>query len=266
MSRRSAGLLALLVTAAVAAATTALAADLPVAPPGPSYTPAYQPAVYNWTGFYFGGNVGGNMLYDTFTVQGTTSAGYLNAGTSTKLNYFGVIGGLQGGADYEFGPMVVGVAGSWLGTDISASAITASLNTATPESQRANTNARWFATATGRLGYAANDLLFYAKGGAAWAGIDYREDVLSGPFGVVGSTQSLAAYRFGFTVGAGLEYELTEHFTAFLEYDFLDFGTANYNFNLLSYELASGLTGTGLPVSVTESFHEFMFGINFRYN
>jgi outer membrane immunogenic protein len=266
MSRRSRGLLALLVTAAVAAATTASAADLPVAPPGPSYTPGYQPAVYNWTGFYFGGNIGANLLYDTFTVQGATSAGYLNAGTSTKLSSFGLIGGVQGGADYQFGPMVVGVAGSWLATTLSASAITASLNTAVPESERANTNGRWFATATGRIGFAANDFLYYAKGGAAWAGIDYREDVLFGPLNPVSSSQSLAAYRVGFTVGAGLEYELTEHFSAFLEYDFLDFGTANYNFNTLTYELVSGTNGTGLPVGITEYIHELMFGVNFRYN
>ena len=44
----------LLATVAFAAAGTAFAADLPR---GPMY-PAAQPSIYNWSGFYAGGNLG----------------------------------------------------------------------------------------------------------------------------------------------------------------------------------------------------------------
>src|SRR4029077_20088410 len=37
-------------------ATSAFAADLPA--PAPIPPPAYLPPVYNWTGFYIGGNIG----------------------------------------------------------------------------------------------------------------------------------------------------------------------------------------------------------------
>ena len=49
--------LALAFALTVGAASAALAADLPT--PGPVPPPIYAPAVvYNWTGFYIGGNLG----------------------------------------------------------------------------------------------------------------------------------------------------------------------------------------------------------------
>lgn len=260
--RRSASLLALLVTAAAAAAPMAAsAADMPV--PAPAYVPSYQPAIYNWTGIYFGGEGGVNALDDSFTDP--TVTGYLNPGTHTHVGYFGLIGGAQVGADYQFAPIVIGIEGTWLTTNLNASAIVASPVTAPAESERSTTYGRWYATATGRLGWAANDLLFYAKGGAAWARQDYSQDVLTS--GEDTSSQSIAAMRTGFTVGGGLEYELTEHVSAVFEYDFLDFGTKTYNFSNLNYATTTpGVTAKGLAVSISDYIHELMVGINFRFN
>jgi outer membrane immunogenic protein len=273
-------LLALLVTAAaaVAAATSASAADMPL-PSGQVYTPApyYQPALYNWTGVYVGGIGGANVLDDNFTYNSATT-GLASYNSSTHVGYFDLIGGAQVGADYEFAPFVVGIAGSWLATNLSASTTASTLVTTSntggiavglttgPENLRSSTYGRWYATATGRVGYAANDLLVYAKGGAAWGKQDYVQDVLSGVLGIVTSTQTIGSLRSGFTVGAGLEYGLTEHISAVFEYDFLDFGTKDYNFNNLSYYTTAGVIGTGMPVAIADYIHEFMLGINVRFN
>src|ERR1700689_3053996 len=96
--RRLPGLLAFAAATAVAAAASA--ADMPV--PGPAYTPhAYMPpAMYNWTGIYFGGNVGMDLMEETVT---TTAAvpGFLPAGTATKLSPYGIVGGPQAGFNIE---------------------------------------------------------------------------------------------------------------------------------------------------------------------
>ena len=59
------GLVALAL-AAMAVAAPVHAADLPVAP---AYNPPapMPPAIYNWTGFYLGGNVGAGLLSENMT-------------------------------------------------------------------------------------------------------------------------------------------------------------------------------------------------------
>src|SRR2546429_4894035 len=82
----------LLGAAALAAmAAPALAADMPPRPytKAPAYT-APQ-VVYNWTGFYIGGHVGGAFA-------GNNS---LQGGDARFL------GGVQGGFDYQFAPNLV---------------------------------------------------------------------------------------------------------------------------------------------------------------
>ena len=49
---------------------SAHAADIAV--PGPAYYPAYlPPALYNWTGVYLGGHVGGGILTDSVSQNGS---------------------------------------------------------------------------------------------------------------------------------------------------------------------------------------------------
>jgi len=85
---------------ALGATVPALAADLPART---TYTkaPVYAAPIYNWTGFYIGGHVGGAF-----------------AGSNSLTGSDGrFLGGIQGGADYQLGTnWVVGVEAqySWL--------------------------------------------------------------------------------------------------------------------------------------------------------
>jgi outer membrane immunogenic protein len=135
--------------------------------PGPSYYPAaptttLPPPHYDWTGIYLGGQVGMDFLQDTFTQ--TTTTLLENAGNPTNVNTVGVIGGAQIGADYEFAPWVVGAEAAWDSTYLTGSTVGSTLETAAFATERATSSPKWLATATARLGYAANDLLFYVNG------------------------------------------------------------------------------------------------------
>ena len=110
-----------LATGAIAVAfigTPALAADLGV--PARSYYPPPPPAIYDWTGIYVGGHVGGGMLVDSVSQNGVSAGGFTLANTA-NLRPAGVIGGVQVGANYEFAPWVVGVEASWTASAISRS-------------------------------------------------------------------------------------------------------------------------------------------------
>src|SRR5277367_469106 len=76
-------LLATVALVAVGATAPALAADL--APRTFTKAPAYVSPIYNWTGFYIGGHLGGAFSGDG-SLQGDS-------------RFFG---GIQGGVDYQF--------------------------------------------------------------------------------------------------------------------------------------------------------------------
>src|SRR5580704_4832974 len=250
MRRLSPGLLVGLAVAASALATGASAADMPV-PAAPAYTPpVYRPVIYDWTGIYGGVHVGAGVLDDVVT--NTTATALLNAGTQTKLSPFALVGGAEG----TF---------SW--SDISGTQVTPSLQPTI--SENSVSTPQWYATATGRAGFAANDFLFYAKGGAAWMGVHYTQNVVAG---IRQSGQTDVDTRSGFTVGGGVEFGMTENLSAKLEYDFLDFGTKTYNFNNLGFNPAGSAMGTPLtpngaaPMSIKSFTQMITVGLNYRFN
>src|SRR5580692_632513 len=173
MRRISPGLLVGLAVAASALATAASAADLPV-PAAPAYTPpVYRPVIYDWTGIYGGINVGGGALNDVVT--NTTNPTLLNAGTQTKLSPFSVVGGAQAGFNIEFAPFVIGAEGTFTWSNISGTQVTPSLLPTISETSTSRPH--WYATATAKVGFAANDFLFYAKGGAALMNVNYIQAI-----------------------------------------------------------------------------------------
>jgi outer membrane immunogenic protein len=81
--------------------------------------------------------------------------------------------------------------------------------------------ARWFATATGRIGVTMTpQALLYAKGGAAWVNNRYQ-DIQTGAFcgfGSPGCNQvdaTTTTTRLGWTVGIGAEYMFAPNWSVF---------------------------------------------------
>ena len=124
---------------ALGAAVPALAADM--APRSYTKAPAYVAApIYNWTGFYIGGHVGG-----AFRGNDNNLLGGSNDGT--------FMGGVQAGYDMQFSP-------NWVfGVEANYSFLDTGSNFAN----------RGLGSVTGRLGYTWGPSLLYVKGGYAWA-------------------------------------------------------------------------------------------------
>jgi outer membrane immunogenic protein len=248
--------LATCVIAVALIGTPALAADMGV--PSRSYYPPLPPAIYDWTGIYVGGHIGGGMLVDSVSQNGVSTGGFNLAGTG-NLRPTGVIGGAQVGANYEFVPWVVGIEGSWTDSGINGNALIGctgpcAIGTTAIAQERFTSEAQWFAALTGRFGYAANDWLFYGKAGGAWMNVRYTEDLLTTGGVTAVPNQVLTDSRTGFTVGAGIEFGLVENLSGKIEYDFYDFGSKNYNFSVVT------------PVSVGSNLHTIIVGLNYKFN
>lgn len=89
----------------------------------------------------------------------------------------------------------------------------------------------WYGTVRGRLGYAADNLLFYGTGGLAYGHMsaDGKLQITDEATGDYvkwdGSTDTT---NWGWTIGAGMEYGI-DNWSLGLEYLFVDLGSAEWN-------------------------------------
>jgi enamine deaminase RidA (YjgF/YER057c/UK114 family) len=118
----------------------ATAADLPVPQaPAPVVPVAYAPAaIYNWTGFYIGGHVGGGFGNSSWSDPFTGANNTFKSGT-------GFLGGAQVGGNLQFNMLVLGVEGDFSYSGLKGSGTDSIGDTI-------NTNTNWTSTVTGRVG------------------------------------------------------------------------------------------------------------------
>ncbi|MGJ4960122.1 outer membrane protein [Bradyrhizobium sp. HKCCYLRH2015] len=203
--------LLLTTTALVVLASPALAADLAARP----YTKAPPPvmaAIYDWSGFYVGVNGGGGWSENTWDLVGGGREGSHDASGGT-------VGG-QVGYRWQMGQIVFGVEaqGNW--ADLTGDNQSALFGT------RNRTKTDAFGLFTGQVGYAINNVLLYAKGGAAVTSNKYTiTNAATGAF-----LASNDDTRWGGVVGAGVEYGFAPNWSLGVEYDhlFMDRQTVSF--------------------------------------
>jgi outer membrane immunogenic protein len=227
---------ALSAAAAVFGATSAQAADLADRP----YTksPPAVAAVYDWTGFYVGGNIGygwgantGNG-YTSFTdtdIGGVADFFAAGGNVLPGVSPTGVIGGGQIGYDWQVSPVwIVGLVADIQGSNMRASATgAASIDGFTGITESNSAKVDWFGTVRGRAGFVASNLLIYGTGGLAYGQVR-ANTALNDPsngFGPVSFAGSTTSTRTGWSAGAGVEYALTRNWRVGAEYLHVDLGT-----------------------------------------
>jgi outer membrane immunogenic protein len=247
-------------TRAVALAATlagpAFAADAPRGVPAASFAP-----YFNWTGCYLGGHLGGGWAQKNITdPMQLVQDGFLGAGSTVGVTSVGVapsgivIGG-QIGCDYQFAPTwVIGVEGAASGSTMKGNTSVA-LPLGNPgDSALMGARTDFLPSVTARLGYALDRVLFYAKGGAAWAGDKYT---VTGTFAGTGFGFEGLDTRAGWTTGAGVDWTFARHWSANVEYDYYQFGHGTVLMSD-SINVLSGLADAKQSVQVVKA------GINFH--
>jgi outer membrane immunogenic protein len=242
----------LIISAAVASALTAGvgaadAADLPVR----TYTkaPTVDNPIYNWSGFYVGGNVGGGWNRDSGAAGCINQAGVLNGGfcqvvPAGTINSSGMIGGGQIGYNWQVAPTwLLGLEGDIQGADIKGATTVngpfafAGGGLALPATQyTASEKLDWLGTVRGRVGATVGSVLLYATGGLAYGHAQLTTNLVSAlPFTFPANG---SVTKVGWTVGAGLEWGFAGNWSAKVEGLYYDLGTTT---------LATGPTVIGGP-------------------
>jgi outer membrane immunogenic protein len=237
MSRKFGWALASVVTLSIGGVGTALAADLPLKAPPPVVAP-----IYNWTGFYIGGNVGGawndtrddvfptGCFLTSVTCGGGTALNPLRS-DSVRLRGSGFTGGGQAGYNWQSGRFVGGIEGdinfldindsSFINRPVAAPLVGNFIHSETDKLQ-------WFGTFRGRAGITVTpNFLIYATGGLAFGQVKSASSV---SFTSTADTYAgtLDDTRAGWTVGGGGEWMISPQWSIKAEYLFIDLGKASY--------------------------------------
>jgi outer membrane immunogenic protein len=258
--------------AMVATAVTASAADLAARP----YTkaPVAAVAVYNWTGFYVGGNVGyawGRSSTDTvldptssWAVEPLDFRNQLVGFSNQRLSPAGVNGGVQAGYNYQAGSWVVGVEADVSASDLRESVTVIGQNGPVLRTINESIRNDWFATFRPRVGYAADRTLLYVTGGLAVGNVKGSWDLASDN----GYTKTGRAEetKVGWTVGAGAEHAFTPNWSVKLEYLYTDLGSIGYT---STYVPGSTFAPPGSNyverLSQDLTFHTLRVGLNYKF-
>ena len=229
-------LLATVAFATLGAAAPAFGADLG-ARPYYNKAPVYAAPIYNWTGFYIGGHIGG-----AFSGSNNFN-GLVLSDNSARL-----LGGVQAGADWQFAPnWVVGVEGqySWLGKN--------NLNAFFPGGlalqQRPARDRIDHRAASAGPGVRVS---LYVKGGYAYS--DNNDTLTLAGVPVAFALDS--NHRDGYTVGGGVEYMFAPNWSAKAEYQYYNFGDSRF-------VAPAVLVPFG---SFHNDEHTVKVGINYRFN
>ena len=198
-----------IIAAALLTSTSAVAADL-----SPQVAEPVAPVVaYNWTGFYAGLSAGYVHSHAKVT---DVSRGVAPGPFSYSSD--GGIGNGQLGYNYQINSVVLGVEVDigYLGSDGKGR-----INSASATSHQDLTlDGGLYGDATVRLGYAFGPALLYAKGGFAFFNGEAKQTTTSPGYATTGTDTFT-----GWTLGAGVEYMLTQNLSVKLEYQHLGFGT-----------------------------------------
>jgi outer membrane immunogenic protein len=232
----------------------ALAADMAPAYKAPPMTAPV--AVYNWTGFYIGGHVGGGWGHDSSTELAPGTVAFPIGTAFNAHNTSGFLGGVQGGYNWQASNnFVIGIEGEYSWEDLSGTASTVSV--VNGFTSTTTVKATDLALVTGRLGYAVSNWLFYVKGGGAWGhGNSSGTGVTAA--GAFFNTTSTSADRSGWVVGGGVEWGFAPNWSAKVEYDHVDFGSENVTVN----------SSNGVTTFVNSTSREDIVkgGVNYRFN
>jgi outer membrane immunogenic protein len=226
-----------LATAAVITSTSGFAAP-----------PTTPPPFYSWAGPYLGLSGGfawghSNQTDPGFFIPTGGGGGGPVGDGSFSLNG-GLIGG-GGGYNLQYGQWVFGLETDYSWADITGSSSGCG---AAFISHTCSTQVDSLGTFRGRIGYTLGSQgtwLLYATGGLAYGELKGSDSLFNG---------SGSDFRAGWTVGAGVETALAQHWTLKGEYLYVDLGHAVL-FN----------AAPGVPETVSFTANVFRVGVNYKF-
>lgn len=224
----------------ILAASTVLLLSAPALaePPSP---------LFNWTGFYVGGQAGYGFG-KSFQCFNCNSGG----GSTDKYTIDGATGGVAVGYNWQFAPhWLIGVETDFSFSNIGGGGQSAPGYSCGTGSDPCKTEVDNFGTVRGRIGFTTGNLLLYGTGGWAYGRAFAR--VVSCISPVCQGSRDLS----GWTAGGGVEYAFSPNWTARVEYLRVDLGQFVFD------NVTTGCTG--IHCSSDARFNVVRAGLSYKF-
>jgi outer membrane immunogenic protein len=247
---------------ATAVAGPVLAADMTMPL---SRAPSYAPA-FSWTGTYVGASAGG--VWGTFNVNPATTSnltGVVGAPGAMDINNSSLIGGFQAGYNWQIGQWVLGLEQDYQFTGLKQTATFAAPAGLFLAGDSIAVKTDYLAATRVRLGMAWDRAMIYAAGGLETGEFDVTSTYVARGAGgspALGFTDA-SKLHFGFNVGAGIDYAVTNNVFIGVEYRYLDLGKETYNLGAFT---PAGAAARTVSSSVGLKASEVTARLNFKLN
>ncbi|HZH50391.1 MAG TPA: outer membrane protein [Microvirga sp.] len=249
-------------TALMGLTVSAMAADLPYRSSPASYG---APPVFTWTGFHLGLNAGA-IWANGSQPRLWDAAGAPFPGAITRDTPVGVSAGGTAGYNFQLGSnFVAGVEAdlAWANADRKSQLLSIDRpdGVLTVTTAEFSNKLEYYVTARARLGFLATpSLLVYATGGLAYADVKHAgfgTSVDPGDAGIARGSKS--STKWGYALGAGLEYALTGNWSVKGEYLYVGLTDTKYSLNDVA---------DGAPMAAVKEKNDFStvrLGLNYRF-
>lgn len=207
------------------------AADLP------RPAPLVSAPAFTWAGLYLGANVGAGW--------GTKEWASTSVLTQTNYGMNGALAGGQIGYNWQAGWVVLGVEADANWADLKGKG---SIWASTYYTSKVDS----LGTIVGRIGGTFDRALLYVLAGGAWA---HQKDTFTIP-SVYGTSST--DFRWGWTLGGGVELAFTPQWSGKIQYNYLDFGTNATTF-------IDPRDGRGFTLDLTQRIHTVKVGLNYHF-
>jgi outer membrane immunogenic protein len=222
-----------------------------------------------WTGPYVGVNLGAGVGGLSYPFSGTSAVtGDAIVGKFRQSSSGGLIGG-QIGYDYQLhNGAVVGLVADLDGSSIAGDSRFSSLDSAGDVyGDRLKTQIDGLGTVRGRVGLPmfGNRLLPYVTGGLAYGGVSTTASAVCSACASGAGTSNYASQydnRTGWTVGAGVDYALTNHLSLRTEYLYTDLGRQDLAAGTFN---APGISVDNAVSSVNAQANVLRVGVNYKF-
>jgi outer membrane immunogenic protein len=242
-------------------------ADGPVGKPEDPYryTP-YDPAppaflVFNWSGFYIGANVGWGYTSAESTFQAenavTAALDIVDSQNYEQAASY-LTGGVQAGWQRQWNTWVFGIEAGYTATRFDTSEFAPGLIPAASDLQRSVKVSDIF-TLTGRIGYAYEQWLAYAKGGWATADVSATYTQLS----TANVLSTVSDRQNGWTAGVGIDYAIHPNLFLGVEYNYLSIRTGLVP---PTFTVGSGTSALNVLIGATNTdTQNIVLRLNYRF-
>lgn len=221
-----------------------------------------EPAAYDWTGPYVGlqGGYGwgendvkadGSEIQPTLMTSGSPVSFHPLDDGSIEMD--GFVGGLHAGYNWQSDSLVLGVEGDIEYADINGDTDILHADNDNEKAGEARQEIDWLGSLRLRAGFAFDRALIYATGGLAVGGVEVSGFIDESDF-----DDSNKDTEWGWTLGGGFEYALTDELSGRVEYRYTDLGHS---------DVEAG--GEETPITQLEfdnTFHAVRAGLSWHFS